>query len=835
MSLQLKSIKVPLCYLLQDEVNYDKVNSSISRINELSFVCSLFIRDYNINLNKDNNLTFSEININSENSKNNDDECESVCSSDSFEYNYDDNKSFDFYETDSECFQEINYDSDIENNVNLNIFENSNEQIKIELNKYFIKMAFRTISKDIKINKKGEEIKRNGPKPKGDNLELYNLMSDFYDKNFKNKFSNPLKNNKIDATNLSFIIEAISTEMETSYKNNIKMNFFKMIHHFINQIFIKREIKHLSKSEFKKLNANEKIKYNIDVNEENKKIKLIKEELKQVKADIIESTLFCDTKYHDFVEEFKFNLPKLPKEMKSYADYVDLKPLDFVGYLINLNKYLESKKLKLFQPIPLRTSLKNRYVPFDSSVLRDIFNETETNLTNDQLWKKYFNIDEKKYKISGYTFNHKITTDGKTACISFIKNEDVIKKQNKNTNKTNARNKAKNEYKGKTEKEIELIKDEKENEKINNKIKQKEIEKEKRKKNQEIFKKKEKEEQDKIKAEMKQKRTGIMYIEDAVKNPHLLERLKIAYTEDRLIFNDPGKRAIASILGKGQQTENKKGHEEKYKDYDIDNDVIIRANTGNILYSYNTKRRLKDTKRLKHNKIIETIKENIKIGTETIKEKEAKLCKFSCKSSDPVVFGNYVKEKLKLFYDLQEEKSYIQKLNQLDWYSYINTRKHEDTILNEIEEIYGKYAIFIVGDWSKSDKIKYISTPNVKFAKLLSKRFEVYLIDEYNTSKLYHLDEKIESEKLKVKMFYPNDKGKKVIYKKELHSVLTFKLDNKRMNCINRDYNSVLNMKKIVSHLLEYKVRPEAFRRGVKKTKIPEGGYKETKGKKFSG
>ena len=477
----------------------------------------------------------------------------------------------------------------------------------------------------------------------------------------------------------------------------------------------------------------------------------------------------------------------------------------------------EQNKAKLFQPIPLRTSMGNRYIPFDSSALRDIFNETESGLTNDELWEKYFNIDKKKYKIKGYTFNHRITTNGKTVVISFIKNEDFIKKGNKSKNFTNASKKARKEYAGKTSTEIEKIKNANEEKKKEEAVVKKNLEKENKKKLKEEFKKKPKEEQDKIKAQMKKQKTGIMYIEDAVKDPILLAELIEADKNGKIVEADPGKRAIGSFRGKGEQSTNAKGKTEIKKERDLEHDYEMnRDPTGYVRYSYNTKRRLKETQRLKHNSIIENIKNNITIGdkNKTIKEEESELCNFSCKSVNPEVFEKYVNLKLQIYDDLKEEVTYVDKLDQLNWYSYINTRRHEDRILNELEEIYGADAIFIIGDWSKGNKIKYISTPNCKMLKLLAKRFKVYLIDEYNTSKLCNSNSAIESENLKIDVKYEDKNGIKISYKKEIHAVLTFKTEHMKMNCINRDYNSVKNMEIIVNHLLKYKERPEKFRRG---------------------
>ena len=48
---------------------------------------------------------------------------------------------------------------------------------------------------------------------------------------------------------------------------------------------------------------------------------------------------------------------------------------------------------------------------------------------------------------------------------------------------------------------------------------------------------------------------------------------------------------------------------------------------------------------------------------------------------------------------------------------------------------------------------------------------------------------------------------------RELHSVLTYKLENKESGCINRDKNAVNNMRRIVKHLIKYKERPIPFQR----------------------
>ena len=75
-----------------------------------------------------------------------------------------------------------------------------------------------------------------------------------------------------------------------------------------------------------------------------------------------------------------------------------------------------------------------------------------------------------------------------------------------------------------------------------------------------------------------------------------------------------------------------------------------------------------------------------------------------------------------------------------------------------------------------------ISTPNIGFKKLLLKlkKIEMFEINEYNTSKLYHKSFK-ELENVLVR------KNK---HKKYLHEILTPKEETKRCIFVNRDKNT---------------------------------------------
>ena len=82
-------------------------------------------------------------------------------------------------------------------------------------------------------------------------------------------------------------------------------------------------------------------------------------------------------------------------------------------------------------------------------------------------------------------------------------------------------------------------------------------------------------------------------------------------------------------------------------------------------------------------------------------------------------------------------------MRKLKFHSYINKQRHEDIILNELEGVYGKETIFVIGDWSNRGNLKGgIKTPNISIKRLLEKRFKVLLIDEYLTSKINYITDK---------------------------------------------------------------------------------------------
>ena len=97
----------------------------------------------------------------------------------------------------------------------------------------------------------------------------------------------------------------------------------------------------------------------------------------------------------------------------------------------------------------------------------------------------------------------------------------------------------------------------------------------------------------------------------------------------------------------------------------------------------------------------------------------------------------------------------------------------------------------------------YISTPNIRLKRKLKEKFKVFNIDEFRTSCINYKTEEL-CNNLYLQF---NNKNRK------MHSILTYKMENKRLGCINRDKNGCNNIKKLFNCYLSSKEIPKAYSR----------------------
>ena len=175
-----------------------------------------------------------------------------------------------------------------------------------------------------------------------------------------------------------------------------------------------------------------------------------------------------------------------------------------------------------------------------------------------------------------------------------------------------------------------------------------------------------------------------------------------------------------------------------------------------------------------------------------------------------------------------------EKLNKLKWNLFINQKRAENMIINDIKNKFGNDIVLILGDWSMNKNvIKGLSpTPNKKYTQLLEKNFITLKINEYRTSIINnHLKKKCENyvskynnKFKKIKSVYnlekikntDNEKYLKKIEDRCVHKILVCKANEKSKEYVNRDNNSTKNMKDIVLSYIKTNYRPKSFVLGTK-------------------
>lgn len=280
----------------------------------------------------------------------------------------------------------------------------------------------------------------------------------------------------------------------------------------------------------------------------------------------------------------------------------------------------------------------------------------------------------------------------------------------------------------------------------------------------------------------------------------------------------------------------------------------MRNDNGDV-FVYSNKQWLRETKRLIYKEKLDKYRE--KNG---IFEIEKSMNDYNSKSCNLKEFKEYITMKNKT------NKILFGKYNadifrRHKWYAYINKQRAIANLINSIKAKFGENCKIIMGDWSVPKQMKnFISTPMIGLKRAIAKEIEVFNLDEYNTSKINcitgeendnlrlwiekkkktnrkiikckghkHKQKSEIKKKIALEKEAQNDLTKDNLTKNEdetvipireygyykIHSILTYKMENGRLGCINRDKNSVNNMKKIVDYWFKNKDRPEKYKRST--------------------
>ena len=243
------------------------------------------------------------------------------------------------------------------------------------------------------------------------------------------------------------------------------------------------------------------------------------------------------------------------------------------------------------------------------------------------------------------------------------------------------------------------------------------------------------------------------------------------------------------------------------------------------ILKYSNSQRINETKRNIYRKRLTKHKTEHSLFT-----KEQELNGFNSKSCDLKKFMDYIAVKFRIYDEINDEyKDPI--FRKIRWHSYINSQRSERNLVDNIKNTYGDDVVLIMGDWSSRSKNHLrgmAPTPMIGIKRMLAKSFKIYNLDEYNTSKICNKTKEV-CKKMKLKVDEQFKKKPKVKVKKKkikatletakiyrlekIHSILTYKMENNRIGCINRDVNAVLNMKEIGESIIRDNIRPLVFSR----------------------
>ena len=162
--------------------------------------------------------------------------------------------------------------------------------------------------------------------------------------------------------------------------------------------------------------------------------------------------------------------------------------------------------------------------------------------------------------------------------------------------------------------------------------------------------------------------------------------------------------------------------------------------TTTMRYSQNQRR-----KELKTNAYKKRLQKEgkIVITDKTVKELETELSLYNSKNciyKDAFKYAKKKSEINKLLYTHYQKTIY----RTLRWYKYINTQRTEAKMINNFKKIFGDTdnTLVVFGDWSESHHRKYHEPTKGKGMRRIFKKagYQVYLINEYNTSKRSFID-----------------------------------------------------------------------------------------------
>jgi len=262
-------------------------------------------------------------------------------------------------------------------------------EILPEINSQFILYCLRTLGTRAPQGKKSAD---------GD---LQQKLQHFYQEQFQ-----PLLGDRppFSLRNKSYLIPYLAQKIETGFHNNLRNHFLTRFRRYLNRTLPTQ----LFPLDTRPL--------------ERKKI------ANQVKDSILSDQVNqqCPSSFRDWAQEVPQKL--LPQTyQKSFAYDAKANPSRYLPITIQMNQELEQseERCRLFQPIPLRTSMVPGYLTIDTNVILSTFPfpgekglNKKTREMSEYIWGQVFRTDSQVFRRKGYRFTA-LETDGVGVSLHF--------------------------------------------------------------------------------------------------------------------------------------------------------------------------------------------------------------------------------------------------------------------------------------------------------------------------------------------------------------------------------------------------------------------------------
>ncbi|VBB18724.1 hypothetical protein YASMINEVIRUS_1256 [Yasminevirus sp. GU-2018] len=155
-------------------------------------------------------------------------------------------------------------------------------------------------------------------------------------------------------------------------------------------------------------------------------------------------------------------------------------------------------------------------------------------------------------------------------------------------------------------------------------------------------------------------------------------------------------------------------------------------------FRFSRQQRRKELKTKRYRDILESDKTETVVKGCTVKKAESILSQFNSSSCDYDRCKEYIRVKNRINFELKE---YYQKEihRKLRWYSYLNKMRSDSNMINRFRDKFGspEDVVILMGDFSKTEVLKGSEPVKGKSVRKLFKDagYELYLVNEYNTSK----------------------------------------------------------------------------------------------------